>query len=88
MLHLRLLELCPGDHRLLDALQVRTWAGAPSSTSVASMGPQSGTLVHIGRRLVSGGPDRLRTDTHIFRIEPIEAIVANVTGIFLREGYG
>lgn len=52
------------------------------------MGSQSGALVHIGRRLDPGGADRLWTDTHILRIEPVEAIVGNVARIFLREGYG
>lgn len=88
MLRLRLLELRRSDHWLLDALQMGTGTGASSSTGIASMGPQGGTLVHIGRHLVSGSSDRLRTDTHILRVEPVEAVVANVTWIFIREGCG
>lgn len=88
MLRLRLLELRLSDHRLLNALQMGTWAGASSSTSIASVGSQSGTFVHIGRRLVPGSSDRFRTDAYILWIEPVEAIVANVTRIFLRKGGG
>lgn len=50
---------------------------------------QRSTLVYVGRGLVTSGSDRLWANTHIFRVEAVEAIVANVTGVLIgSEGSG
>lgn len=81
---------------MLDIFQQRPWTSATTSatntgregTSVATTVTQSGTLVHVGRHLVDGIPDRLGTDADVLGIKPIKAIVANVTRILVRESCG
>lgn len=62
---------------------MRTWASASSSAGITAVSSKSRTLVHVGRRLVAGGSDRLRPDTHILGIEAIEAIVTDVTRVLI-----